>query len=312
MLLDRSPLTAVDEGELDILILTALHASPRVRAVFADKVAGLADAQFLGAWRSVCANGGESDIVAVVAAPDGQRTAIMIEDKINAPLQYRQAERYRERGELGITLGDWDAFYTCLCAPEAYAAPYKGSKDWDAVLTLEDLEAALPAPHSAPEMLLCQALRAACGKLENPKLPPNAAVTAFWQAYATLCAAEYPDLRMSSLSETQTVNDPWARFARTLLPANVLLEHKAWLGRIDMTFKGVKAEDLRAKIGPLLPPCFDIPPASGSAILRLKTASVDSKQPLEAQAAQVRAALDGARTMLGLWATIAGAAVPAA
>ena len=305
MLLERSPIDSIEERELDLLLLAGLHSSARLRSLLVEKIAGLQQAELLGAWRGVCAGGGESDIIALIRTPDGRRIALMIEDKINALFQPGQAKRYRDRGDAGIDDGDWDAYLTCLCAPQAYAVPYVGSNDWHTVLFLEEIEAALADAETGIDFLVRHAARRACGKYDNPRTPANAQATAFWKRYAAFCAAEFPDLRMSELAETQSHNDPWVRFARSLLPPDVRLEHKAWLGRVDLTFNGVKPDMLRAKIGTLLPADFDICPAGGSSAVRYTTAVVNWRQPFEPQISELRSALEGVRTAIALWPAIA-------
>lgn len=305
MPLQRSPIDCIEERELDLLLLAGVHSSARLRSLFVEKITDLQQAEFIGAWRGVCANGGESDLLVLIRAADGRRIALMIEDKINALFQPRQAQRYRDRGEAGIKDGHWDVYRTCLCAPKAYGAPYVGSPDWDAVLFLEDVEAALADAEAGIDLLVRDAARRACGKYDNPRTPPHAEATAFWKRYAALCASEFPDLRMSELAETQSHNDPWIRFARALLPPDVLLEHKAWLGRVDLTFKGRTADELRSKVGPLLPTGIDIFPAGRSVAVRFTTPAINSKQPFEPQTANVRAALNGVRAMIALWPKLA-------
>ncbi len=308
MLLHRSPIDSIEERELDLLLLAGIHSSVRLRCFLAERIASLQDADFVGAWRGVCADGGESDLLMLIRTTDGRRIALMMEDKINALFQPRQAERYRDRGEAGIKDGLWDSYRTCLCAPEAYGAPYASSPDWDAVIFLEDIEAALADAEAGVELLVRDAARRACGKYDNPRTPPHPEATAFWKRYASLCASEFPDLRMSELAATQSHNDPWVRFARSLLPPDILLEHKAWLGRVDLTFKGLKPDVLRARIGPLLPPGVDIFPAGGSAAVRFTTPVVNSKEPFEPQIANVRAALSGVRAIIALWPKLAESA----
>jgi hypothetical protein len=90
------------------------------------------------AVRSVTTDAGESDVLVVYqsADPVAPRVAILIEDKIRASFQHRQAERYKERGEAGKGK-DWDAFWTALIAPKKYA---HNSASFDAYISLETLE----------------------------------------------------------------------------------------------------------------------------------------------------------------------------
>ncbi len=53
---------------------------------------------------------------------------------------------------------------------------------------------------------------------------------------------------MTPLSDVQSRNDPWPRFAAGTLPPSIRLEHKPWKGRVDMTFKGLAYDGLRARL----------------------------------------------------------------
>jgi hypothetical protein len=81
-LLSRRPIDAVTEREIDLLLLMVLHCSPGFRAFLASKTAGPGDFEFLGAWRGVYDNLGESDLLVLLRDANGHRVAVMIEDKI--------------------------------------------------------------------------------------------------------------------------------------------------------------------------------------------------------------------------------------
>jgi hypothetical protein len=77
---------------------------------------------------------GEADLVIVYTEQSGKRIAILIENKIQAVFQPRQAERYRQRGEAG---NGWDSFWTCLVAPESYV---NRQHSFDSAVTLDSLD----------------------------------------------------------------------------------------------------------------------------------------------------------------------------
>src|SRR5260370_1678836 len=90
--------------------------------------------------RSVGDQFGEADLTVVYRRSEGdrERVAILIEDKIRAEFQPRQAERYRERGKHGTGKGkEWDRYWTCLVAAESYLED--GGNGFDAVVRLEQI-----------------------------------------------------------------------------------------------------------------------------------------------------------------------------
>ena len=70
---------------------------------------------------------------------DGQKNAILIENKIDADAQPEQADRYKKHGELGTNKGDWSTFITCIIAPQKYLNS-KGDADlYDFQISYEKL-----------------------------------------------------------------------------------------------------------------------------------------------------------------------------
>ena len=166
--LARPSLDSINERELDLLLLQGLVTSAALRGFFLDKAAGKQEMGFVGAWRSVSNYMGETDILLLSDIEDFGRTALLIEDKIDAPFQDDQSGRYRSRGEAEIADGAWDKFFTCLCAPELFLSPYLNSSDWDMFISLEDIVSVLNLWGSDPNApFLSDALGRAVGKYEK-------------------------------------------------------------------------------------------------------------------------------------------------
>ena len=209
-----SSLDSINERDLDLVLMIALHSSSAFRAALVKRLADVPIAGFISARRGVYDQQGETDILLEIRTESGERLAILIEDKIDASFQPRQAQRCRVRGEMGQTRDNWDRFLTCLCAPKRYALPHVG--DWDRVLLLEDV-ADMLATHDEPfAAFLSSALRQAVDKHERGGFVPNLQATAFWKRYADLYQLEFRDLRMSALPVVCSANDPWPRFLATI------------------------------------------------------------------------------------------------
>src|SRR4051812_10323813 len=106
------------ERDIDLMLLEEMHCDPEFVSWIA-KFAGIRDASLHLAHHSVYCGNGETDVLAQMDTPDG-RVALMIEDKIGAEMQPRQAERYRERGTALCADGLLKYFRTLLCAPQSY------------------------------------------------------------------------------------------------------------------------------------------------------------------------------------------------
>ncbi|MBX3561345.1 MAG: PD-(D/E)XK nuclease family protein [Sphingomonas sp.] len=113
-----SYLAVVYERDIDLLLMEEFHASEGFVAWFAGRL-GIEDAKFDGAWHSVTDADGETDLLLRVKTRE-QRIGILIENKVSAPEQDRQSERYHLRATRAQEEKKFDAFVTSICAPEVY------------------------------------------------------------------------------------------------------------------------------------------------------------------------------------------------
>lgn len=108
------------ERDIDLLLAEELMVDETFAYWFAVTV-GLADvAGLVDVWVSKSDNLGESDLIALYDCTDGSRTALMVEDKVDAPMQPDQAGRYRLRGQREVAAGLCSRYRVVLCAPSAY------------------------------------------------------------------------------------------------------------------------------------------------------------------------------------------------
>jgi hypothetical protein len=107
------PLSIVREREIDVMLTEEISCNPVAAAWFAERV-GFPGAELSHVADSVWDAGRETDVLAVYANPS---FALMIENKVAAPLSDGQSDHYRVRGELGVARDDWKMFTTCILAP---------------------------------------------------------------------------------------------------------------------------------------------------------------------------------------------------
>ena len=131
------------ERDLDLIQLEELHSGNGYAEWFANRI-GLNDWSFRDARHSVSAvaNGayGETDILAIFEK-NGQRCAVLIEDKTAAAFTERQAERYHERGALLVTSGHVATYLTVLVAPEQYMNVVPADAPWHGRVAVEEIAA---------------------------------------------------------------------------------------------------------------------------------------------------------------------------
>jgi hypothetical protein len=66
----------------------------------------------------------------------GNRFALLIEDKVDAPLQPEQVKRYRMRADRGILQEFWADYEVVLCAPVHYIQGMPGLGEFDHLMRL--------------------------------------------------------------------------------------------------------------------------------------------------------------------------------
>ena len=114
----RRYLASVEERDIDLLLMEEFHVTDEFVAWFCAHL-GLQDVEPAGAWHSVSDANGETDLLLLVIA-DARHIGVMIENKIGAPEQDRQAERYHLRGASYLKAGKIDEYRTVMCAPQQY------------------------------------------------------------------------------------------------------------------------------------------------------------------------------------------------
>lgn len=131
----------MQERDLDLFILEELHSGTGFAEWLASRV-GLEGYEFETAEHSVSAKHdakwGETDVLAFFRR-GSERMAVLIEDKIAASFQDRQAERYHERARQIVSKGEASAYRTILIAPGSYLAGVPRDEYWQHRIPIDDI-----------------------------------------------------------------------------------------------------------------------------------------------------------------------------
>ncbi|HEX3881170.1 MAG TPA: hypothetical protein VHW66_00785 [Stellaceae bacterium] len=293
------------ERDLEVLLLDLIHKSPDFRNLLVQRSTGDAqDHEFAGAWRPLD-DAGEGGLVALLRPRGPTELAIFVDVRIIAPLEPRQAFRYRGRGAVGRGDGSWDRFAICLIAPGDYLASRR-TIDWDGVIAIEELLGLIAHLPSPPPGILVATLEAAIEKYRDRRnTPQDPKVVAFFAAYAKHCADEYPDLRLhaASLGRAEALEN-WVQFADGYIqryPTDVRLCHRPSQGVVEIEITGAKPAEVRLFLEAALPPGASIERAGGSTAIRFGVPAIDQTRPFSGQRDTVAVALARARILLGFW-----------
>lgn len=245
------------ERDIDILMVEELSVNPEFVAWYCAEI----DPRLVLA-RAVSVNqslntkyDGETDIQLIVECDEG-RVGILIEQKIAAPPQPNQAERYRTRGEIGVSKGLWTRFITCLSAPQQYIDRRFEAARYDARVSYERLLGFFAGRDDVRFAFKAAMIREAIKQnRRGPKIETHDASTEFFTRYYKLAMAEAPDLT-PDMPRNRPSGSHWMVFRPTSLPSTVLIRHAMPQRRVCLYIKatGDAVLETAARIRPLLAP----------------------------------------------------------
>lgn len=195
---------------------------------------------------------GESDLIVIFnykGEGEASRGALLIEDKINAAFQPHQAERYRHRGERGVSAGSWDAFRTILVAPTRYIS---GPHGFDAAVSLEAITEWICPGDSARRDFRKARLEAAIAKKNATGVQiVDDAMTAFRKSFFDFLRkwneSNGTDFAMPP-PKPAFYDDNWFVMTRSGLPAASQFRYMSRSGIVELGFNNTPLEKLEPLI----------------------------------------------------------------
>ncbi len=237
-MIDQPKIIKIEEREIDFLLLEEFNVNPEFCCWFSWLCGLKENCKPLGTWHSVTDKAlGESDLIYLLEDAQGQKQALMVENKIDAPQQPRQAERYLERGEKGINEGIWQGFTTCIIAP----AKYLESKDLSAYQNqisyeaLEDWFSSQTGTYSKYRAkVIFQAVDQAKKGYQRVAHPE---MSAFGLGYEKIYQEQGKNLHLKKLTDRPATNS-WFEFAMPHLPTKCYIVHQVDMGFVKLMLLG--------------------------------------------------------------------------
>ncbi|MFP3604680.1 hypothetical protein [Paraburkholderia sp. SIMBA_053] len=282
---------AVFESDLVLALWVQLGASAAFRDRFLEDVAGPGPFRLVALGKNEREPGfGETDLLLIVEDARGHRIALLIEIKLTAAFQARQAERYAERGERGRRAGEWDEYWTVLVAPQCYIRD-SIAFDWGRTLSIETATGWLADDTSTHTVFLSGLLRHATskdilGREENP------AAMEFWRQYVECATEHFPGLEAELVPSglSRRAAPSWARFgSRALRNRAVRISHKGNASCIDLIVRNCPSERLKMAVGPLLDDEMSVKQAGRSAVVRVDVPRIWPQDAFDSQLDNIKA-----------------------
>ncbi|HLW91630.1 MAG TPA: hypothetical protein VKS78_10055 [Roseiarcus sp.] len=207
-------------------------------------------------WVSKSNNKGESDLIVVYQTEGGQTFALLIEDKVDAPLQPDQAKRYALRANRDRAEGFYSEYEVLLCAPREYIERHRDELGgFHPLIPLEQIAEIIRVQNDPRAEYRALFLESASKRNASAWVrEDDPATNAFWDAGYELATREFPQLEMKR--QKLTKDSLWFTFKPHDFPKaslkRVVIEFKAHRGQIDLTFGETTAYLFKPLIAHLL------------------------------------------------------------
>lgn len=293
------------ERDIDLLLAEEFSVSPAFASWFLTQTCfrGIS-AKVVDVFVSQSDTDGESDLVVLFGATDGERFALFIEDKIDAPFMPQQHMRYVRRAEARRTRGEFDRFEVMLCAPLAYEETSEEAKLFQTFVSYEDISAAIAHLDATPRgeyraRFLATAARRAANNWRHVDDPLT---NEFWRQAYTLAMREFPVLEMKEPKYSK--GSAWIWFRPSDFPnapRQVRLELKGQQGRVDLVFPKTDGVRFAAAVSQHLPDPMIAAKAGSTAVVRLRSEPFRIADGVEECLPKIRVAFEAATKLIAYY-----------
>jgi hypothetical protein len=299
---------SVQERDIDLVLVEQLHVS----SAFADWLTrrlNLTSAAVETARHSVYREHGETDVLVIVRRGE-ERVAVMIEDKIGAPMQPGQCERYHLRGRILCEEGAVDRYAAVLCAPEGYLAGVPGDQPWHDRISLEEIaqnieRAAYPGWEWRHAILVAAASRQTRAREADNRANHayDPVIAPLKKAYRDFVQSRYPQLRASP----QEGRDREYFLKAPGLPSGIRFKHAFFRGEVSLVFEKAWAPTAERELQGKLPQGAWTVQHGSEFHVRMPVEIMDPQLRFDEQEEIAAKALDQVRDMAGLALSVAKA-----
>lgn len=235
-------LSSVAERDIDLLLMEEFHVSDEFVRWFAAQV-GEEGAVPTGAWHSLSDTDGETDLLLRVRC-GRERVGILIENKVNAPEQDGQAERYHLRGIRSREAGKFDRFLTVMCAPSRYLSTIAPDSPYQFRISYESIAEWFANGSDKRSQWRHEIMLEAIEQgRRGYTMAVNETTSRFHREFHQFLKQRYPRLQMREPGN-KGGNSNWIVIKGVGFPKDVTLNYKLGKRTIDLSFFRMDIETL--------------------------------------------------------------------
>ena len=296
-------LATVSERDIDFLLMEEFLVNDQFVVWFCGEI-GLQGILPSGAWHSVSDTDGETDVLLRVQK-DGRRIGILIENKVGAPEQDLQAERYHLRGIRSQEEGKLDDYMTVICAPKLYLDTMHPGSVYQHRFSYERIArwfSTQPGRRAAwRHHIMLEGIEQ--GR-RGYRMVVNPEITDFHVSYWEHIQKQHPNILMVR-PKSRGNGSTWIYLKGNDFPRGVSMCHKFDQQVLDMSFRKRGIEDLRtAKTD--WPDDIFLLKKGADATLSIRVPFIDMKLGVEAQLPVIEEAVQAAYRLIP-YASLLGA-----
>jgi len=271
----KYPYISTEENDVDSLVVEEVFSSNEFQTWLLKKLSLKGSAKFIGAWKNVRpSHYGECDIV-IEFNIDNKKTAILIEDKIDAPEQPQQAERYHKTGKYLIETKKEteriDQYVTCLLSPEIYYKEDAPMGKYEKKISYEEMlkwfESQIETERMKfKKMVLKNGIKKARTGYTQPT---DERTDAFYKYYVDVSRENNPKLGLRYKQRASRNN--WVDIKPTTFPSNIIIKHKGDRGYVDLEISKIDIDEFTKSMEDKLEDKMQIEKTGKSLSVRIDT-----------------------------------------
>jgi hypothetical protein len=288
-------LASVTERDIDLLLMEEFHISADFVSWFCGEI-GLYGVSPAGAWHSLSDTDGESDLLLRVLK-ERRRIGVLIENKVAAPEQDLQAERYHLRGIRSREQGKLDEYVTVMCAPKRYLDALNPDSAYQHRVSYEQIAVWFGQQQGRRAVWRHHIMLEAIDQgRRGYTMAVNAAITRFHLAYWEYLRRRHPRIQMAH-PKARGSKSNWIILKGHGFPKGVNMHHKFDQQVMEIGFLKRKIDDILAAKADW-PDDIAVVQKGGTASLAISVPAINMKLDLEAQASAVEKALEAAYRLM--------------